>query len=67
MGRLDSLHRGWIKLNTDGSFKGNNLARGGGLLRNRKGDWLGGFSFHQGASMAQEAKLWVLLVGLWTA
>ena len=60
-------HQGWIKLNTDGSFKGNNLTGGGGLLRNIKGDWLGGFSFHQGACMAEEAELWALLVGLWTA
>ena len=44
-------HWGWIKLNTDDSFKGNNLARG--LLRNIKGDWLRGFSFHQGACMAE--------------
>ena len=62
------LHRGWIKLNIDGSFKGNNnLAVGGGLLRSRKCDWLGDFSFHQGACMTKEVELWALLVGLRTA
>ena len=30
-------HRGWIKLSTNGSFKGNNHAEGG-LLKNIKGD-----------------------------
>ena len=36
---------GWFKLNTDGSSLGNpGMARGGGVIRNHVGEWVGGFS-----------------------
>ena len=46
--------------------KGINSSEEVDSLRNRKYYWLGGFSFHQGACMAEEVELWALVVGLRT-
>ena len=43
------------------------MAGGEGVLRDSEGDWLGGFSFHQNACMAEEAELREPVVGLRTA
>jgi hypothetical protein len=56
---------GWFKLNTDGSSLGNpGLARGGGVIRNHLGDWVGGFSRAIGFTTSVQAELRALKDGL---
>ena len=56
---------GWMKLNIDGSLsEGLKKARGGGLVRDYKGQWQGGFSIQNFHSTLEEAELWALLHGL---
>ena len=56
---------GWFKLNTDGSSLGNpGLARGGGIIRNHLGDWVGGFSRAIGYTTSVQAELRALKDGL---
>lgn len=41
---VDSPRLGWLKLNTDGSSKANGAqAAAGGIIRDAKGQWQGGF------------------------
>jgi ribonuclease HI len=55
---------GWVKLNTDGACKGRIIAGCGGIIRNNRGDWLGGFAKHIGTCSAFTAELWGVLEGL---
>lgn len=56
---------GWMKLNTDGSSRGNpGPATAGGVLRNGEGDWCGGFAFNIGRCGATLAELWGVYYGL---
>ena len=55
----------WFKLNTDGSSLGNpGLARGGGLIRDHLGDWVGGFSRFIGFTTSVQVELRALKDGL---
>ncbi|KAF7813422.1 ribonuclease H [Senna tora] len=55
----------WIKLNTDGTAYGNPGNAGcGGILRDHKGEWIGGFTSHIGSCSALDAELWGILKGL---
>jgi len=54
-----------VKLNTDGSVRGNpGMAAAGGLLRDEQGRWLSGFMVNIGQSTNTVAELWGLLSGL---
>jgi len=46
---------GWLKLNTDGASR---------VLRDREGEWLGGFSLNIGRCTAPVAELWGVYYGL---
>ncbi|MCI35838.1 ribonuclease H protein [Trifolium medium] len=54
----------WVKLNTDGPCKGRTATSCGGIIRNSRGDWLGGFAKHVGVCSAFTAELWGVLEGL---
>ena len=55
----------WAKLNTDGSVLGDpGLARGGGVLRDSLGNWIGGFSRSIGITSCVQAELRALKDGL---
>ena len=56
---------GWVKLNTDGCCKREfNIASGGGILRDNKGNWMGGFSIMLGLCAVPEAELWAMVHGV---
>ena len=56
---------GWWKLNTDGSFLGaSGSAGGGGLIRDSRGQCIGGFVKNFAASSSLAAELWALREGL---
>ena len=56
---------GWCKLNTDGCWKRNQVvAGGGGVIRDDKGNWMGGFAIKMGACSETEAKVWAVIHGL---
>jgi ribonuclease HI len=60
----------FIKLNTDGSVKGNPGPTGaGGLLRDDQGKWLWGFMFYMnlGHTTSTQVKLWEVREGLTSA
>ncbi|MCI09825.1 putative non-LTR retroelement reverse transcriptase, partial [Trifolium medium] len=54
----------YVKLNTDGACKDNNIAGCGGIIRGNQGEWLGGFSKGVGVCSAFVAELWGVLEGL---
>ena len=55
----------WYKLNVDGEAKGNpGMARGGGVLRGHRGEWISGFAAHFGYCSSVKAELKALLQGL---
>lgn len=59
---------GWVKLNTDGSSRGNpGEATGGGLIRDETGKWLVGFGLNIGICSVTAAELWALYHGLMIA
>ncbi|KAG7591715.1 Zinc finger CCHC-type [Arabidopsis thaliana x Arabidopsis arenosa] len=59
---------GWVKLNTDGTSRGNpGLAAAGGVLRQGDGSWYGGFSLNVGICSAPLAELWGVYYGLYIA
>lgn len=69
----DNKFKGWkppisdvIKLNKDGARKYNNSAGCGGILRNHKGEWKGGFSNNVGNCSALLTEFWGVLEGLKT-
>ena len=56
---------GCFKLNTNGSWRArDNVASGGGVRRDHRGDWQWGFNVKLGHCSIEEAKLWVLIIGL---
>jgi len=56
---------GWIKLNSDGTCKGNNDVSGcGGLFRNSDGRWIKGYMKKIGSCDALHAEMWGVYLGL---
>lgn len=57
--------KGYVKLNTDGSFLESSSAMGtGGLIRSEEGEWFGGFSSSDGAGDMLLAEVLAVLHGL---
>jgi ribonuclease HI len=54
----------FIKLNTDGAYKVNQIAGCGGVVRGSHGEWLGGFAKGIGLCSAFVAELWGVYEGL---
>jgi ribonuclease HI len=54
----------FIKLNTDGAYKVNQVAGCGGVIRGSHGEWLGGFAKGVGLCSAFVAELWGVFEGL---
>lgn len=54
----------WIKLNTDGSSKGNPGGAWCGGIRKDNGHWILGFTYHIGFCSARTAELWGIYIGL---
>lgn len=55
----------WIKVNLDAAVNQvRGHARCGGMLRNYKGEWKGGFVKDVGDAYVLEVEAWVLLEGL---
>ncbi|MCH81010.1 ribonuclease H protein [Trifolium medium] len=54
----------FVKLNTDGAYKENQVAGCGGVIRGTQGEWLGGFAKHVELCSAFVAELWGVLEGL---
>ncbi|XP_048491336.1 uncharacterized protein LOC125492674 [Beta vulgaris subsp. vulgaris] len=55
---------GYLKLNTDGSWKANDKASGGGVIRRTDGSWFMGFSIKFGAVNPAAAELITIREGL---
>ena len=56
---------GWVKLNTDGAWKGvGTLARCGDLLRDSDGRWIKGYTKKIGSCDVFHAELWGIYLGL---
>ena len=56
---------GWTKLNTDGVSLGNPRVAGfGGVVRDKRGNWVAAFARKIGVTSSFEAKLWGLRDGL---
>jgi hypothetical protein len=55
-----------VKVNTDGTSKAEGIAGCGGLIRDHRGHWLGGFAKFVGVSSAfvAVAELWGVFVGI---
>ena len=63
--RWEILDIGWVKLNSDGSSRGNPGVTGsGGLIRNEKGEWICGFARRIGITTSFAVELWGLRDGL---
>ena len=63
--RWEKPSNGWRKLNVDGASMGNPSRAGGGdLLRNKNGNWIGGFARRIGMANSFIAELWALRDGL---
>lgn len=63
--RWEKPSPGWVCLNIDGSALGNPGRAGcGGIIRNDRGDWLGGFSRCIEVTTSFIAELWALRDGL---
>ncbi|XP_075649824.1 uncharacterized protein LOC142620320 [Castanea sativa] len=55
----------WFKLNSNGSSMGNpGLAGGGGIIRNKNGEWVEGYARAIGITTSVAAKLWALRDGI---
>lgn len=60
--RWEAPPEGWVTLNTDGAAKGNlGPAEAGGVLRDEKGGWRGGFSENLGRCLAVKAEIRAVL------
>ena len=56
---------GWHKLNTDGYCEGRDKSTSaGGIIRDNKGCWMGGFSIKLGSCSKTEAEIWAVIYGL---
>jgi ribonuclease HI len=55
---------GRVKINTDGACKDRRTAGCGGVIRDSRGRWCGGFAKHVGSCSAFVAELWGVLEGL---
>ncbi|KAF7836853.1 putative disease resistance protein RGA3 [Senna tora] len=56
---------GWLKINTDGSASESlGLAGCGGIIRDNKGLWMGGFHSFIGSCSSLDAELWGILRGM---
>ena len=63
--RWEKPSPGWVRLNIDGLALGNLCRAGcGGIIRNDRGEWLGGFSRCIGVTASFIAELCALRVGL---
>ena len=63
--RLEKPDIGWVKLNSDGSSRGNpSVAGSGGLIRNEKGEWICGFARRIRITTSFAAELWGLRDGI---
>ncbi|CAJ2673373.1 unnamed protein product [Trifolium pratense] len=62
--RWQPPEEGWVKVNSDGASKGEQMAGCGGLIRDHRGHWLGGFAKFVGVGSAFVAELWGVLEGL---
>ena len=52
-----------FNLNTDGCWRAqDNVAGGGGVLRDQRGDWQWGFNVKLGHYSIEEADLWALII-----
>ncbi|EOY30590.1 Uncharacterized protein TCM_037746 [Theobroma cacao] len=59
------LSPGYVKLNADGSARGQpGLTASGGLIRDEAGHWILGFNYKLGISFALNSELWGLYRGL---
>lgn len=56
----------FVKLNTDGSVS-NSIATAGGLIHDREGNWIAGFSMNIGTATVAESELWGLRQGIFLA
>ncbi|KAK0586152.1 hypothetical protein LWI29_001888 [Acer saccharum] len=55
----------WVKLNVDGSkISASDSIAAGGVLRDHKKKWLGGFAINKGRGSVLEAELWGIFEGL---
>jgi ribonuclease HI len=54
----------FVKLNTDGAYKKDQIAGCGGIIRGNQGEWLGGYAKCVGLCSAFVAELWGVLEGL---
>ncbi|KAK2655916.1 hypothetical protein Ddye_008968 [Dipteronia dyeriana] len=53
----------WVKLNVDGSMLTHlNAIAGGGVFRDYKKDWLGGFALNKGIGSVVDAELWGIFI-----
>lgn len=67
LGSFTGCHslQNWVKLNSDGSTRGNLRQRGvGDVIRNNKGEWLAGYQTYLGKTTNILTELWVLRDGL---
>jgi len=55
---------GWIRINTDGAFKGGLNAGCGGVFRGDNGEWICGFSKGLGSCGVYVVELWGVFEGL---
>lgn len=64
-GRWEKPDINWVKLNSDGSSRGNpGVASSGGLIRNERGEWICGFARRIRITTSFAAELWGLREGL---
>jgi ribonuclease HI len=54
----------FVKINTDGAYKADQVAGCGGVIRGMHGEWLGGFAKGVGLCSAFIAELWGVYEGL---
>ena len=63
--RWDKPQAGWFRLNSDGSASASSGRAGcGRLIRNNRGEWVGGFSRRLGCLNSFTVELWGLRDGL---
>ncbi|PNY12120.1 3-ketoacyl-CoA synthase, partial [Trifolium pratense] len=58
------LEPGWVRINTDGASKGDEVAGCGGMIKGEDGSWICGFTKGVGVCSAYVAELWGVLEAL---